>query len=177
MLAQSSPQRRVVFGIGSNLGDRVQFVRSGINTLVQRLGKCNARVSRLYETTPVGGPAQGDYVNAALSVTSSLSPDELLHHAQQVEALFGRVRTVRFGPRTLDIDVLWIEGESVDKPYLQVPHPRLMQRGFALRPLLDVEPEATDPHTGQLLANTAEKSLFDPTNLRRISDYVTVDTP
>lgn len=155
----------------------MQFVSSGINTLVRRLGKRNARVSHLYETTPVGGPPQGDYVNAALAVTSSLSADELLHHAQLVEALFGRVRTVRFGPRTLDIDVLWIDGEWVDEPHLQVPHPRLMQRGFALRPLLDVEPQATDPRTGLLLANTAAQSLFDPINVRRISDCVALEAP
>jgi len=111
-----------------------------------------ARLSPLYETAPVGGPPQGDFINAAILVETSANAEDLLRSALMIELRHGRVRRERFGPRTLDIDVLWVDGEVVDRPWLTVPHPRLLERAFALRPLLDVMPTARDPRTMEPLS-------------------------
>lgn len=107
--------------------------------------------SHVYETAPVGGPPQPPYLNAAIAVTCMLSPARLLTALLRIEVALGRVRgggEVRFGPRTIDLDVLWIDGLVVDEPGLTVPHPRLTARAFAVVPLLDVAPDAADPTTG-----------------------------
>lgn len=107
--------------------------------------------SKVYETAPVGGPPQPPYLNAAIDVTCMLSPASFLTELLHIEVALGRVRgsdEVRFGPRTIDLDVLWIAGIVVDEPGLTVPHPRLTSRAFALVPLLDVAPDAVDPTTG-----------------------------
>lgn len=123
-------------------------VLSGATALVRELGGREVRLSPLYETVPVGGPPQDDFINAAILMETPLSARTLLHVALSIEQRHGRIRLERYGPRTLDIDLLWIDREVVDEPGLQVPHPRLLERAFALRPLLDVLPEATDPLTG-----------------------------
>lgn len=148
----SASARRVVFGLGSNLGDREATLRCGVDGLRRLPGVERWALSSLYETMPVGGPPQGRYLNAAALVITNLPPQTLLEGALRIEAQHGRVRLERFGPRTLDIDVLWIEGERVETPSLGVPHPRLTERGFALVPLLEVAPDARDPRTGEPLA-------------------------
>lgn len=100
--------------------------------------------SRLYETAPWGDVPQGPYLNASVLLSILVSAHELLEGLLSIEQRRGRVRDVRFGPRTLDLDVLWIEGIVVDDETLTVPHPRLHERAFALWPLLDVAPFATD---------------------------------
>jgi 2-amino-4-hydroxy-6-hydroxymethyldihydropteridine diphosphokinase len=100
-------------------------------------------VSRVYETDPVGGPEQPAFLNAAIALAWDGEPLALLDVLQRIEHDLGRVRDVRWGPRTIDLDVLWIEGGvRIDDPRLVVPHPRLHERAFALRPLLDVAPDA-----------------------------------
>lgn len=100
-------------------------------------------VSRVYETDPVGGPDQPAFLNAAIAIEWEGEPLALLDALQRIELDLGRVRDVRWGPRTLDLDVLWIAGGMhVDDARLVVPHPRLHERAFALRPLLDVAPDA-----------------------------------
>lgn len=103
--------------------------------------------SRVYETAP-WGPPQPDYLNAAVLIETELTPLALLDALLSIERSLGRVRDVKWGPRTLDLDVLWIDGRVVDEPRLRVPHPHLFERAFALRPLLDVVPNARDPRTG-----------------------------
>ena len=132
---------RVVVGIGANLGDRIGTMREA----VRRLGEHAPveAVSRVYETDPVGGPEQPAFLNAAVAITWHGEPLALLDLLQRIERDLGRTREVRWGPRTMDLDVLWIEGGvRIDHPRLVVPHPRLHERAFALRPLLDVAPEA-----------------------------------
>ena len=123
-------------------------------------GARDARLSTLYETEPVGGPPQGDFVNAALLLQTDIPPRTLLMLALAAEQKHGRVRLERFGPRTLDIDILWMSGEIVDELGLQVPHPRLAERAFALCPMLELVPDAIDPHTKRPYQETlAEISL------------------
>jgi 2-amino-4-hydroxy-6-hydroxymethyldihydropteridine diphosphokinase len=117
------------------------------------------RASRVYETKPVGGPAQEDFLNAALLVTTAVEPLALLDELQAIEIDLGRVRDVRWGPRTIDLDVLWIDGLAVDHPRLVVPHPRLVLRSFALAPLLDVVPDAIDPLTKERYALTSDDGV------------------
>ena len=132
------------------MGDRAATLRAAIVAL--RATTRLERVSRVYETSPIGGPAQGDYLNAAVLVESRSTPVGLLAELQAVEARLGRVRAERWGPRVIDLDLLWIEGLVVDTPELRVPHPRLLERAFALVPLLDVADGAVDPRSGQRFA-------------------------
>jgi len=136
---------RAVVGIGANLGDRLATMREAARR-IDGAAPIRAR-SRVYETAPVGGPAQPPFLNAAVLVAFDGSALELLDSLLGIEASLGRVRTEHWGPRIIDLDVLWIRGIAVDLPGLVVPHPRLRERAFALRPLLDVAPDARDPRS------------------------------
>ena len=132
---------RAHLALGSNLGDRLAFLRDAVTGLRRTEGISVAAVSRVYETAPVGGPEQGPYLNAVVAVDTALSPAQLLAVAHRLEDEAGRVRAVRWGARTLDVDVLLVGDERVDTPELTVPHPRLAERSFVLAPLADVAPE------------------------------------
>lgn len=105
--------------------------------------------SRTYETAPWGDVPQGPYLNAAVALEWEGSPEALLALLLRIERERGRVRDVRYGPRTLDLDLLWVDSVVVEGAELSVPHPRLHERAFALLPLLDVAPHARDPRTGE----------------------------
>jgi len=143
--------RRVVLGFGANLGDRAATLRAAIDALRADADLRIVAESSHYKSPPAGGPPQPDYLNAAVLVTTALPAREILDRALAIERALGRVRPdpVRWGPRTIDIDLLWAEGEILHEPGLDVPHPRLHERPFALRPLLDVAPDAVDPRTGE----------------------------
>ncbi len=130
---------RAVVGFGSNLGDRLATMRAALAELA-RVARVEA-TSRVYESAAVG-PPQGDYLNAAALVTWEGEPEALLDALLAIEAKLGRVRREKWGPRTIDLDVLWIEGREVCTPRLVVPHPELAVRPFAVAPLLDVAPAA-----------------------------------
>jgi len=137
---------RCVIGLGANLGDRLATFESVVRELAG-LGKVTG-VSQLYETDPVGGPVQPDYFNAAVCLETELEPTSLLVHLLEIERNHGRVRQLRWGPRHLDLDILWIEGRAIHELGLTIPHARLLERNFALVPLLEVAPDALDPNTG-----------------------------
>lgn len=127
---------RALLGLGSNIGDRVGHLRTAISSLSGVTG-----VSDVYETEPVGGPDQDPYLNLVVAIDTDLDARALLGVCHRIESAAGRVREVRWGPRTLDVDILWIDGTSVDQPDLQIPHPRMWQRRFVLEPLADVAPD------------------------------------
>jgi 2-amino-4-hydroxy-6-hydroxymethyldihydropteridine diphosphokinase len=127
---------RVLLGLGSNLGDRRAHLRHAVELLPDV-----AAVSPVYETEPVGGPEQEPYLNLVVALETDLEPHELLAVAQRLEAEAGRVRAERWGPRTLDVDILWIDRVNVDEPDLQVPHPRMRQRRFVMAPLAEIAPD------------------------------------
>jgi 2-amino-4-hydroxy-6-hydroxymethyldihydropteridine diphosphokinase len=131
---------RYAIGLGSNLGDRLQNLRAGVAGL-RRLGRVRA-VSAVYGTEPVGGPAQGPYLNAVAVLEADLKPGSLLDELAAIEATEGRLREERWGPRTLDLDILASDSPQVSTDRLEVPHPRVGEREFALRPLAEVWPEA-----------------------------------
>ena len=134
--------RRAYLGIGSNLGDRLAHLQSAIDGIAATEGIDLAGISRVYATDPVGGPAQDEYLNAVVAVETELSARELLGVAQRLDAAAARVRNERWGPRTLDVDVLVVVGEEVHEPDLEVPHPRMWERGFVMAPLGDLDPNA-----------------------------------
>jgi 2-amino-4-hydroxy-6-hydroxymethyldihydropteridine diphosphokinase len=134
-----------VVGLGSNLGQRLDHLRAGARSSAH-LGRITA-VSTVFESDPVGGPVQGPYLNAAFRLESDLTPEELLSALLGIERTQGRERRERWGPRTLDLDVLWAPGLVRSSPAPVLPHPRLTDRPFALVPLLEVAPEARDPHS------------------------------
>jgi 2-amino-4-hydroxy-6-hydroxymethyldihydropteridine diphosphokinase len=132
---------RAYLALGSNLGDRVAQLQHAIDELGEHDEIDVVAVSNVYATDPVGGPEQGEYLNAVVAVDTSLAPHELLHAAQTVEQHALRERSVRWGPRTLDVDVLLHGDSTVDDDELTVPHPRMWERDFVLVPLRDVAPE------------------------------------
>lgn len=130
-------ERLVYLALGSNLGDRLGYLQLAYQNLPSV-----TRASQVYETEPVGGPEkQGPYLNAVVELNTALSARRLLTVAHQLEQAAGRVRIERNGPRTLDVDILCIEGETIDELDLTVPHPRMWERRFVLAPLGELAPE------------------------------------
>ena len=127
--------KRAFLALGSNLGDRRALLAAAVATLDEVVA-----ISPVYETDPVGGPDQGPYLNIVVELRTERSARELLGTALELEAAAGRRRRVRWGPRTLDVDVLWVEGETAEAPDLNVPHPRMHDRGFVMVPLADLAP-------------------------------------
>jgi 2-amino-4-hydroxy-6-hydroxymethyldihydropteridine diphosphokinase len=145
-----TPRRpaRAFLGLGSNLGDRRAYLRDALARLPDIVA-----VSPVYETDPVGGPpGQGAYLNCVAELWTSRTPRELLAAAQAAEAAAGRVRLERWGPRTLDVDVLLVGEDTVAEADLVVPHPRMWTRGFVLVPLADLAPELVLGHLTSDLA-------------------------
>jgi 2-amino-4-hydroxy-6-hydroxymethyldihydropteridine diphosphokinase len=136
---------RVVIGLGGNVGDVLAGFRVALAGLDATPGLRVVAVSPVFRTAPVGPVTQDDFLNAAALVSCALAPDGLLAVVQALEHEGGRVREERWGPRTLDLDVLWWEGRALELPDLVVPHPRLAERRFALAPLVAVAPDAADP--------------------------------
>lgn len=140
---------RAFLGLGSNLGDRRRYLTEAIDSLASEV----VAVSQVYETDPVGGPAdQGAFLNLVVEIDTALTPRDLLAVCQRLESAAQRVRNERWGPRTLDVDVLWIEGVSLDTPELTVPHPRMSERRFVLAPLAELAPELV---TAEMLTQSA----------------------
>ena len=132
---------RYWIGLGTNLGERLPTLRGAAKAL-DKIGSVTQR-SRIWAASAIGGPPQPPFLNAAVLLTCSLEPAALLRECQRIEAQFGRKRDqeeVRWGPRTLDVDVLLVGDERVDDPDLVVPHPRMTERGFVGVPLADLDP-------------------------------------
>lgn len=127
---------RAYLGLGANLGDPLAQLRAAVAAIEERTA-----VSSVYRTEPVGGPpGQPDFLNLVVAVDTGRSPRQLLELAQTLERAAGRVREVRHGPRTLDVDVLLVGDAVVDEPDLVVPHPRMWERRFVLVPLAQLDP-------------------------------------
>ena len=142
---------RALLALGSNLGDRRALLQGAVDGLPDVVA-----VSDVYETSPVGGPDQGPYFNAVVRLETDLGARALLEVAQRCEAAAKRVRLERWGPRTLDVDLLWVDGEEVDQPDLVVPHPRMFERMFVLVPLRDVAADLVVDPSLDLLAEGSD---------------------
>ncbi|GAA1752326.1 2-amino-4-hydroxy-6-hydroxymethyldihydropteridine diphosphokinase [Streptomonospora arabica] len=144
-------QRRVVLSLGSNVGNRMTALQSAVDALFDAPGLEPVALSPVYETAPVGGPEQEPFLNAVVTADTTMPADVLLERAQSVEEALGRVRDVRWGPRTLDVDIIAVGGERSDDPRLTLPHPRAHERAFVLRPWADVDPGAEIAGRGAVL--------------------------
>jgi 2-amino-4-hydroxy-6-hydroxymethyldihydropteridine diphosphokinase len=142
---------KAYLALGSNLGDRLERLREAVRLLEEIEGVDVVRSSRVYETDPVG-PPQPAYLNAVIEVETSRSPLELLEACRAVEDALGRIRGERWGPRTIDVDVLTFDEQTVDEPDLQIPHPRMHERGFVLIPLGELDDDPMLPG-GRTLSN------------------------
>ncbi|MFT3784247.1 MAG: 2-amino-4-hydroxy-6-hydroxymethyldihydropteridine diphosphokinase [Nibricoccus sp.] len=127
-------------GLGSNLGDRKRFLSDAILAINSASGIRVEKISSIYETDPVGVVDQPKFLNLVVEIATTLEPKDLLASCLGIEKKLGRVRKERWGPRTIDIDVLWFGGEVVDQPELTLPHPRLKERAFVLAPLAEIAP-------------------------------------
>ena len=143
-------QAKAFVGIGSNLGDREGNLRRAIDVLSAEEGIEVVAVSELRETEPVGPVEQGPFLNGAVQLETSLGPRELLARLLAVENRLRRVRGERWGPRTIDLDLLLYGVETIEEPGLTVPHPRLHERRFALEPLVDLDPALEIPGLGPI---------------------------
>lgn len=133
-------------GIGSNVGDRVGFARRAVEELKQQQGISVVNVSSIYETNPIGGPPQRSFVNLVVKLETELRPRALLEATQSIEVKLGREPSdIHWGPRVVDLDILSFGDDKVSEPDLEIPHPRMKQRRFVLIPLLEIEPDASDP--------------------------------
>src|SRR6266487_1314826 len=163
MTGQPARAREVVLSLGSNLGDRLANLQRGIDALMSEPGLAGAAVSGVFHTSPVGGPDQPDFLNAVMIADSTLPASQILRRCRAAERAAGRVRTVHWGPRTLDIDVIACGDEISDDPMLSLPHPRAHERAFVLVPWLDVDPGACLPGAGQvadLLAGVGAEGVW-----------------
>jgi 2-amino-4-hydroxy-6-hydroxymethyldihydropteridine diphosphokinase len=136
---------RAFLGIGSNLGDRLANLQRGADLLAATAGIDMVASSRVYETDPVGGVEQPDFLNAVLEIETRLSATELLSRCMEIEDELGRIREGRWGPRTLDLDVLVFDDAEIAEPDLVIPHPRMHERSFVMTPLLELDPDPRLP--------------------------------
>ena len=131
----------VFIGIGSNLANRQNYINKAIFYLKLAEGVRVEKVSTIIETEPVEGPVQGRYLNGVIKIKTILLPQELLNILQNIENKLGRRRVVRFGPRTIDLDILLYGNEIIDQDNLKIPHPRMWEREFVLKPLFEIAPD------------------------------------
>jgi 2-amino-4-hydroxy-6-hydroxymethyldihydropteridine diphosphokinase len=157
--------RRALLSLGSNLGDRRAHLRQAVESLPDLVA-----VSPVYETDPLGGPAQGAYLNLVVELATAIEPRELLGICHRIEANAERVREERWGPRTLDIDIIWIDGVTMDDPQLTIPHPRWRERRFVLAPLRDLAPDLATERELQLADGTVTRVEDLDVDLTRAAD-------
>lgn len=152
--------------LGSNLGDSRTILESALKTIAKTLGITLKAQSSWYQTAPVG-PPQPDYINGCALVEVQLTPQELLQNLLKIEVQYGRVRQERWGPRTLDLDLLFFDDLILNLPNLQLPHPRITERAFVLVPLAEIAPNWVEPVSGKAIAQLVQR--VDCSGVRRLS--------
>lgn len=168
MTASAEPVQRVAIALGSNLGDSRATLEAALDDLDRSPGVRVLRRSSWYRTAPVG-PPQPDYLNGCAVLEVALSPEALLDRLLEIEIRHGRVRGERWGPRTLDLDLLLFGGLTLSGERLQIPHPRMGERAFVLVPLAEIAPDWIEPLTGRSVAALV-RSLGAVGGLERLAD-------
>lgn len=141
----------VYLGLGSNVGNRQAQLNEAIRLLDAKQGIEVVKVSSFYETAPVGYVDQPDFLNLCIAIKTDLSPQAVLENALEIEQALHRVRKERWGPRTLDIDILMYGDEVIETPDLVIPHPRMTERAFVLIPLQEIAADAIEPRTQKMI--------------------------
>jgi len=144
---------KAFIGLGSNLGERESMIRLALDDLARLPSTVLVRASSLYDTEPVGEVDQPNFLNAVAQVDTGLTARQLLWNLQLIEKRLGRVRTQRWGPRTIDLDLLLYGNLVLEEPELRIPHPELIRRSFVLVPLVELDPLLVHPVSGETLLN------------------------
>ena len=147
--------KKAYISIGSNIEDRLHHLKGAIEALHSTDGVSVLSVSSIYETAPVGYTDQADFLNVVIGVETRLDPFDLLAACQKIELELGRVRDVRWGPRTADLDILLYNNDNIETENLIVPHPRMHERAFVLIPLLEIAPDVVHPVSGKRFSEEA----------------------
>jgi 2-amino-4-hydroxy-6-hydroxymethyldihydropteridine diphosphokinase len=133
---------KAVVALGSNLGDRFDYLQKAVNEINSLTDIEILEISSVYETLPVGGPEQGNYLNAIVTLNTKFEAEELLLKLLLIELNLGRQREIAWGPRTIDLDLIWFEDQTINLENLVLPHPRAHERCFVIKPWLEIEPKA-----------------------------------
>jgi 2-amino-4-hydroxy-6-hydroxymethyldihydropteridine diphosphokinase len=133
---------KAVVALGSNLGDRFDYLQKAVNEINSLTDIEILEISSVYETLPVGGPEQGNYLNAVVTLNTKFEAEELLLKLLLIELNLGRQREIAWGPRTIDLDLIWFEDQAINLENLVLPHPRAHERCFVIKPWLEIEPKA-----------------------------------
>jgi 2-amino-4-hydroxy-6-hydroxymethyldihydropteridine diphosphokinase len=133
---------KAVVALGSNLGDRFDYLQKAVNEINSLTDIEILEISSVYETLPVGGPEQGNYLNAVATLNTKFEAEELLLKLLLIELNLGRQREIAWGPRTIDLDLIWFEDQAINLENLVLPHPRAHERCFVIKPWLEIEPKA-----------------------------------
>ena len=133
---------KAVVALGSNLGDRFDYLQKAVNEINSLTDIEILEISSVYETLPVGGPEQGNYLNAVATLNTKFEAEELLLKLLLIELNLGRQREIAWGPRTIDLDLIWFEDQTINLENLVLPHPRAHERCFVIKPWLEIEPKA-----------------------------------
>ena len=142
--------------LGSNIGNRLEYLQQAVR-LLQQLESVDVRqVSSVYETDPVGYEDQAAFLNMVVQIDTTWSPHEVLRKCNEIEAQLGRTREIHWGPRTVDLDILLYNEENMKTEDLIIPHPRMMERGFVLIPLVELQGDLVDPQSKQLISEVAQ---------------------
>lgn len=150
---------RCYIGIGSNLGDKEENIKQALSLLARDKRLKLIRLAPLYKTEPMGFIDQDWFINTVLEVETHLGPKVLLHLLQDVEDRMGRARTIHWGPRMIDLDILWYGGKSVNEPDLIIPHLEMLRRAFVIVPLADLSPDLELPGGKRAAEVAAQLSL------------------
>lgn len=145
--------KNAYIGLGTNLGERLENLKRAVGLINKEDALEVKSVSSVYETKPIGGPEQGNFLNACALIKSELTPTKLLLKLLEIENIMGRVREERWGPRIIDLDLLVYENVIMNTPLLDLPHPRLIERDFVLIPLCDIAPDLVISGSGKTVNN------------------------
>ncbi|HVP38420.1 MAG TPA: 2-amino-4-hydroxy-6-hydroxymethyldihydropteridine diphosphokinase [Candidatus Saccharimonadales bacterium] len=159
--------KRVFVGIGSNVGEREAYIRRAVELLALLPQTQLVRLSSLYDSDPVGVLDQPPFLNAVAMLETDLAPRQLLWNLNLVEHQLGRVRTQRWGPRTIDLDILFYSNLVLDEPDLTLPHPEIEHRAFVLIPLNELDPFLPHPRTGLVVSEMLKRLKSHPAVRRR----------
>ncbi len=144
-------------GLGSNLGDRLEYLRRALGLMSAAQGVRVQRTSSVYRSAALGRTDQPEFLNLVAEVQTELEPEVLLARLQQIENSLGRTREVRWGPRTIDLDILYYKDRIIELPALRIPHPEIPRRAFVLAPLAELAPDLADPQTGLTVRQMLER--------------------